>query len=194
MKRRTVNTAGRIPSPPFVQFKPIWDRGYEVPVCTVKYDEGYLIIWGTGMVEVILSAVSIVVRMAFRVVSGRFRWRLAQVVREELSMALRKMVIPAEGSGPVGPGADDKSTWPNLWDHLTRTAYDDGQAREKSSVVIVANAGGWSGCVSDKDNGRVMWKTATTVEGLLLALEEGLELDDPSSWRLSTPEKFRKRK
>jgi hypothetical protein len=82
-----------------------------------------------------------------------------------------------------GPGAEDVASWPVLWEYLTATSYPDGTPRETASIIIVADAGGWRGCLSDKDNGRTMWKTAASVEGLLLMLEEGAASDDPGAWR-----------
>jgi len=151
-------------------------------------------VFGTGVANVVLAVLPIVVRLTFRVVGGRFRWSLASAVRRELTMALRKIVAQVGPQVATGPGASDAAAFPNLWDHLSREAYDDGQPRQKSSLVVVANAQGWQGCLSDKDNARVMWKTSETVEGLLLALEEGAAVDDPSSWRAAQPDKFKGKK
>jgi len=194
MKRRTVTLRSLSGLGRFVSVKPIWEDRREVPVCTVVYPEGKLTVWGTGMTEVALAVLPIVVRIAFRLARGRFRWVLAKAVREELSMALRKITAAAPGAAPSGPGAEDAASWPNLWEHLSRDTDDDGLPRQRSTVVIVAGPGGWQGCLSDKDNGRVMWKTSTSVEGLLLALEQGAAEDDPSAWRQAAPDRFKRKK
>jgi hypothetical protein len=114
----------------------------------------------------------------------RFWFRAVYPARlKEVSM-LRKVVSasqPAAASG--GPGVADAASWPCLLEYLTATVYPDGQARETSAVIIVCDAAGWRGCVSDKDNGRTLWRAATTLEGLLLSLEEALATDDPAAWR-----------
>lgn len=96
---------------------------------------------------------------------------------------LKKLKPVAEDSAGQMSQAQDVSSWPGLWEHLTATKYPDGSKRETSSIVVVAGEGGWRGCVSDRDNSRTMWKTADTLEGLLLALEQGVQEDDDRSWR-----------
>lgn len=194
MRRRTAVRLAGFPTEPGFNWRPIWDRRDEVAVCTLFYAEGRMDIFGTGTVQVVMRVLPIVVRMAFRVVAGRFRWALATAVRRELAMALRKIVAQVGPNVSTGPGAADAASWPNLWQYLSQEAYDDGTPRQKTTLVIVANQSGWQGCLSDKDNSRVMWKTSETVEGLLLALEEGAALDDPQAWRAATPEKWKKKK
>lgn len=109
-------------------------------------------------------------------------------------MALRKITTPAGTAPGGGPGASDATTFPALWEHLTATQYPDGSVRETSSIIIVADHQGWRGCLSDKDNGRTMWKTASSVEELLLTLEEGAASDDPTAWRQSAGSKFKGKK
>jgi len=109
-------------------------------------------------------------------------------------MALRKITQAAAGAAQSGPGMADREAWPNLLEYLTVDKYPDGSKREVSSLVILADATGWRGCLSDKDNGRTLWRTATTVEGLLLALEEAAGLDDESQWRQSAAAKWKGKK
>lgn len=109
-------------------------------------------------------------------------------------MALRKIVSQPGSAAVSGPGIEDRATWPTLVEYLTSTAYPDGQARQPSALVIVADANGWRGCLSDKDNLRSLWKTATTLEALLLLLEEAASSDDPTQWRQSAEGKFKGKK
>jgi len=150
--------------------------------------------YGSGLVEVVVRSVPIILRLTAVVVSGAIRWSLAAEARREAAMALRKIVAEASAPGVPGPGVQDAAQWPNLVEHLTLDKYPDGSARKLSCVVVVAGPAGWQGCLSDKDNDRVMWKTASTLEGLLLTLEEGAALDDPSTWRQAAGAKFKGKK
>lgn len=177
-----------------VEWRPKWGPAGELPVSVHEYSEGRIEVFATGMFQVVLTVLPIIVRIAVRAVGRHLRLAVCDAVRREMAMALRR-ISTAPGSSPVsGPGASDAGSWPNLWEYLTAEVYPDGSARQKSSMVIVAGPQGWQGCLSDKDNGRVMWKTSDTVEGLLLALEEGAASDDPSAWRQATSDKFKGKK
>lgn len=177
-----------------VEWKPVWGPEGELPVSVHRFSEGRIEVYATGVVQVVLTVLPIIVRFGCRVVGREFRYAICAAVRRELSMVLRKIVQGTGSPAVSGPGASDAASWPNLWEHLTAEVYPDGAARQKSSLVIVAGPQGWQGCLSDKDNGRVMWKTSSTVEGLLLALEEGAGEDDPTAWRQATSDKFKGKK
>jgi len=189
-----IPTGLEVPRLNLVDLKPVFGATGERPVAVTVYTEGWVLWYGSGSAEVVVEVLPIKVRLPWRLRGGRLRWGLADNVRREMTMALRKITQVPGSAAQSGPGAEDASSWPNLWDHLTREAYDDGQARQKSTIVIVAGPAGWQGCLSDKDNARVMWKTCSTVEGLLLALEQGAAEDDPASWRAATPDRFKKKK
>ena len=109
-------------------------------------------------------------------------------------MAVRKLNAAAQGPVACGPGLADANAWPCILEYLVTDKYPDGEKRETSALVIVADGSGWRGCVSDKDNNRTLWRTAATVEGLLLELETALAADDPAAWRQAGGFKGRKRK
>jgi len=44
----------------------------------------------------------------------------------------------------------------------------------------------WRCCLSDRDNGRVLWKSGATLVDALEAIELSLLGDDPSEWRRSS--------
>lgn len=177
-----------------VDWRPVWGPKGEHPVSRHAYPEGEIHVFASGLVQVVMRVVPIIVRIGCRVVGGRFRWCVAAAIRRELAMALRK-ITRQPGSAPGGgPGASDATQFPALWEHLTATQYPDGSVRETSSIIIVADHQGWRGCLSDKDNGRTMWKTASSVEELLLVLEEGAASDDPTAWRQSAGSKFKGKK
>ena len=178
----------------WVRWGAVYNDSGEVPLFTTYAEEGEMRWYGSGLAEVVVRVMPIILRLPITLLRGAIRWVLSESVRREAAMALRKIVAEAATPGVAGAGATDAAQWPNLLEHMTLDRYPDGSARKLSCVVVTAGPAGWQGCVSDKDNNRVMWKTSSTLEGLLLALEEGLAADDPSSWRQSADAKFRGRK
>lgn len=177
-----------------VEWTPRWGPSGELPVSVHEYSEGRIEVFATGAVQVVVTVLPIIVRIAVRVVGRRICLAVCDAVRREMVMALKK-ITQAPGSAPgASPGASDATQFPALWEHLTATQYPDGSPRETSSIIIVADHQGWRGCLSDKDNARTMWKTAPSVEELLLVLEEGAASDDPTAWRQSAAAKFKGKK
>jgi len=178
----------------WVPWVPNWSLDMEVPICVIEWAEANVRWFGSGVVEVVLLELPIVVRMPVALVADRPSWGVPLVIRRELVMGLRKITQAAGAAGSGGPGVADAKTWPTLIEYLTTTKYPDGQDRVPSSLVVLADSHGWKGCLSDKDNGRSLWKTADTLEGLLLALEEAAMSDDPSHWRQSADAKWKGKK
>lgn len=178
----TVNTA------------PLWGPNGEVPIAVREFHDGGLRWYGTGTAVADLRELPITVRMPYLVVRGVITWAVPVKQREELTMALKKITAASGGPATTGNGPADATAWPTLLEYLTTTKYPDGSPRETSCVVITADASGWRGCVSDKDNQRTLWKVSETVEGLLLALEAALMADDPSDWRQSSAAKWKGKK
>lgn len=173
---------------------PSWGPSGELPVLTRAYHDGELRWYGSGMAVADVRELPITIRMPYVRSRDRVLWLCGSERRQEMTMALRKVVGASQAGGPQGPGVADAGAWPHLLEYLQSTKYPDGSAREPSCLIIVAESGGWRGCVSDKDNSRTLWKTADTVEGLLLALEQALAEDDPSAWRQSGGAKWKGKK
>lgn len=194
MKRGTVmiphggNSYMRVP------WHPRWGESGEVPLYTIEYAEADLVVFGSGTVELRMLELPIVSRLPIKPRGGYPHKELPWGHWRELLMALRK-ITPSQGSpGGGGPGVSDMKTWPTLVEYLSTTKYPDGQDRVPSSLVILCDANGWKGCLSDKDNGRSLWKTASALEELLLSLEEAAASDDPSHWRQSAESKWKGKK
>lgn len=159
-----------------------------------KYVNATVQFFGSGTVEVRMLEVSIILRLPWvRRCVTQGRMVDPKLSREGL-MALRKITPSERPIQAPGAGLADAAVFPHLVEYLTATTYPDGSARQASSVVIVADSGGWRGCVSDKDNERTLWRTSTTAEGLLLELEEALATDDPTAWRHQSKEWKKKKK
>lgn len=87
--------------------------------------------------------------------------------------------------GPLVSGAFGER-FPTVWEFLTRVQWDDGKRRSPGSLTIFMDDGAVKVCVFDKDAGEVAFVSAAGVDGLLEALERGLE-GDSLDWRRSRP-------
>lgn len=172
-----------LPAFRLVHVQPDWGPEGERPVHEQVFTEGVLRWYGTGTAVAELTGMPITLRMPFNLIRGRLAWCVPKAAREECVMALRKVQQASSQPGASGPGVEDAAAFPMLLEYLTATRYPTGEPREPACLIVVADASGWRGCVSDKDNQRTMWKTATTVEGLLLTIEQALQEDDPGAWR-----------
>lgn len=140
-------------------------------------------LYGTGTAVIELVDLPIVVRFPITLKPQSWYWGVSAPRRKELTMALRKILPQSGQKAASGPGIADGSDFPTLIEYLTQTVYPDGSKRETAALIIVADAGGWRGCLSDKDNQRSLWKAADSVLGLLMALEQAAAEDDPGAWR-----------
>lgn len=115
---------------------------------------------------------------------GSSFWAEDAYKRSSLYMALKKLknVAEVQPGGQAGTVAD-APLYPTLWEHLSLTAYPDGEKRATSFLMIFAGEAAWRGCLKDVDNARLCWKTGGTLEELLSALEDAAMKDDPADWR-----------
>jgi hypothetical protein len=59
--------------------------------------------------------------------------------------------------------------------HAFMTAVEEGgKPRSPSSLVVFTEDGVWKGCLSEKDAGLQLWRTADSLQKLLSALEKAL--------------------
>lgn len=75
------------------------------------------------------------------------------------------------------------SAYPVLWSHLTQIAWEDGQVRETSSLLVFLQDGMLKGMIRDREAGLCLWQAAGSLVGLLEALEAGL-CDPQAEWRV----------
>lgn len=85
---------------------------------------------------------------------------------------------PATEGGPLGGGVPGKGDifphLPRLWELLTDDAWDDGTARERSTVLILCDGPVAKVWLNDRATGRTAWASGETVEQALRNLEEQL--------------------
>lgn len=90
---------------------------------------------------------------------------------------------------PVGKGQDkrieDKDLLkeaPTLAAYLQEDAWPDGEARQRSTMVVFVEEGTFKACLSEKDAGMSLWAASGSFWGILEAMEARLTEDRPD-WR-----------
>jgi hypothetical protein len=91
--------------------------------------------------------------------------------------ASEEPVLPDAGGG-VGPLA----SCPSLLEWLTDVAWTDGSVRTTGTVMIFVEGGRWKAWLHDRDALEGCFVSATTLAGLLTAVEGVLE-EGGGDWR-----------
>ena len=99
-------------------------------------------------------------------------------------MALKKGVERKVGGESAAPmiGGPFGTKYPGLWDHLTQLKWEDGSPRVPSSLLVFQQDGSLKAMLRDKSAGLCFWAAARTWEGLLQAVEAGIQ-DPAAEWR-----------
>lgn len=89
-------------------------------------------------------------------------------------------------SGRLSKMSTAAGTWlqpfPSLWEFLTCSTWPDGEFRSTGSLLIFSDNGFLKACLTDKNGPRKAFVSGPDPDSLLLAVEEGLELDT-LDWR-----------
>jgi hypothetical protein len=110
------------------------------------------------------------------------------------SMALKKPGPVERPAGVVGIGALDPQfmEMPCLWEYLTAEKWDDGSARQTSTLLFFVEDGRVKVCLNDRAAGRTAWATGTGFLDAMQSLEAALD-GERVEWRKSSPGGARKR-
>jgi hypothetical protein len=106
-------------------------------------------------------------------------------IREAWAMSFLNKIPPggrAPSAGLAAPDDDFRSRYPALWEHMSSECYADGSKRKTSTVSFFRGPQGWHASVHDRDNQRVGWVTARSLEELLERLEQQCS-DGDAVWR-----------
>lgn len=87
---------------------------------------------------------------------------------------------------------EDMATWPRLWEHLADDKWDDGSAREPSSLSVFVADGQMKACLNDRDSECSLYVSGATLVDCLTALEKRLNGDKEADWRAWGKKKKRK--
>lgn len=107
-------------------------------------------------------------------------------VKEQAAMALEKGKMQRKVAGGSAPLTDDKAfriKYPQLWAYLSQKVWDDGTARQPSSLLVFEQDGIFKCMVRDKDAGLCCWVASPTLSELFSAIEAAL-VDPGTEWRV----------
>lgn len=104
----------------------------------------------------------------------------------KLEDLLRQAAEQAGTSRTPSKAPDDAKAakkWPMVYACLTQTTLEDGSSREASKVTLFFEHGTWKGGITEPNLECSAWATASTLEGVLDALEARLTSGDPDVWK-----------
>ena len=100
--------------------------------------------------------------------------------KAQLKKATTTHTRQPETKHPLSPSLED--LFPNLFSYLTQDTWEDGSTRVTSTVLFFVERGELKCCLSDRDAQRSAFITGSDFQGLLEAVESGLE-EDTLDWR-----------
>lgn len=112
-----------------------------------------------------------------------------------LVMAIKRVKIEGTSPGAKTSGFDDPGfakKFPLLYEQLTETTFEGGEARITSSIILFAEEGALKACLSERNDHCSLWATANTLDGVMKALEAALTTGNPQ-WRKQKPVAGRKK-
>jgi len=102
----------------------------------------------------------------------------------EWQMGLISAALGSSASATAGGKASDpalEKKCPTLHAFMT-LIEEDGKPRSPSSLVLFTEDGQWKACLTEKDANLKLWRSADTLEKVLLALEKAL-VSGQADWR-----------
>jgi len=109
--------------------------------------------------------------------------RLHLVEKGVTAMLERKAELKSSVNGYARPNdPDGAKKWPTLWDHLTQTAWSDGEERRTTSFTFFYDRGLLRIVAHERNEERTLWAAAPTLLGLLAAIDAALR-SDTAEWR-----------
>ncbi len=175
--RRKRNRAGQVPSGGEVRFHP---HGFVVGCYVTRGDEVFLV-GRPGKRNVF--HVPLGGRIALTYLEG-------MVLDERMAIAmalLRPARTGGRGTGPLAPvDPECLECYPSLLSWLSDDSWADGEARQRSTLLVVVEGDQFKACVIDKDGDATLWASARTLGDLLAAMEARLS-DPEADWRRRLP-------
>jgi hypothetical protein len=177
-----------------VSFRPKYNGREEVPVLKILWAEADGRGYGSGkmVIDILTSPIRLI--LPWNPAGGRWEWLQSLKCRKDCAMALRKIDQSFDAAKAQSTTVADAGSYPQIIEHLACAVYPDGSKRQTSSLVVLCDGQGWRVCLSDRDNGRVMWKAGPTLSEALEAIELALLGDDPADWRRAADTKPARRK
>jgi len=79
-------------------------------------------------------------------------------------------------------GQEWAANHPAIWEYLTLEQHDDGSVRQRSMLMVLVEDGVCKVCVQDRDQGKSLWVSSSSITGALAALESHLQ-GGTGDWR-----------
>jgi len=98
-------------------------------------------------------------------------------------------------SGPQEPVVIDTEflkDYPTLTDYLCLGVFEDGTARERSSLTFFVDEAGFKGCLNEKTTRCSLFRSGYSITECLAALEKALSPAGQADWRQWKSYKARK--
>lgn len=98
----------------------------------------------------------------------------------------------AGGDGPGGKpvGGEFSARWAAIWEYIAEDKWEDGKARQTSTLQLFTDRGACKVCLKDRDQGVNCWVTGRDPFEALDALESVLR-SGTAEW---VPDAFKKRR
>lgn len=100
---------------------------------------------------------------------------------------LRRLPSRNGASSPCAPADPGMmKVYPVIYAYLTDDTFEDGEARERSTMLLVAEGDLFKACMIDKNADATLWASGATFDDLFACLETRLS-DPGSDWRRRKP-------
>ena len=84
------------------------------------------------------------------------------------------------------------TAFPHVLEFLTLHKWEDGSQRIPGTLLVFVDGSMWKGCLKDKNGPRVTFVSSSDLDGLFLAIEDGLK-EDNLDWRADKPQGYQRR-
>ena len=108
---------------------------------------------------------------------------------EGYGMRRRRMKRPdtplPQGGGSHGTPGDPrfKEDYPTLWEMLTCVRWEDGAARETSTLMVFVEGSMWKVQLRDRALQRALWRSGDSLDDCLIEIEGAVSQQSCGDWR-----------
>lgn len=103
-----------------------------------------------------------------------------------MAIAKRERAEPGASRAASAEDAALAKKHPHLHEYMTSTRYEDGAARQTSSVLIFVQDGLWKAMLKDRDANETLWATGDTMAAAVASLDAMLG-SGKGEWRAERP-------
>lgn len=122
-------------------------------------------------------AITVVAVETFSWSSYREMIQYTKYERDECTMGVFQKAFRSVNTGSsaaVFEDTDFAARYPVLFAFLAQETDDQGAPRKTSTLMILVEGGQAKGCLKDRDHDVSLWRSSSSILGVLEALEDGL--------------------